>query len=58
MLVKLYDTKPWLKFEEFEILKDKIIFSMVEVGIGGHGISWNDEVDISEYELWTRGKQY
>lgn len=53
--VKLYNMKPWLDIEEFQVLKDKIIFSMVKVDCGGHGISWNDEVDLSEYELWIRG---
>ncbi|KYH35449.1 hypothetical protein CLTEP_06250 [Clostridium tepidiprofundi DSM 19306] len=56
-IVKKYDMKPWLNIEEFEILKDKIIFSMAKVDVGGYGISWNDEADISEYELWTKGKQ-
>jgi hypothetical protein len=27
----------------------------VRVDSGGYGISWNDDVDISEYELWTNG---
>ena len=23
---------------------------------GGYGVSWNDDIDISEYELWNMGK--
>jgi len=23
---------------------------------GGDGISWNDDIDLSEYELWTNGE--
>lgn len=22
---------------------------------GGYGISWNEDLDMSEYELWTKG---
>jgi hypothetical protein len=25
--------------------------------VGGYGISWNDEIDLSEYELWTNGAE-
>jgi len=28
----------------------------VKVDAGGYGISWNDDIDLSEYELWTNGK--
>lgn len=28
---------------------------IVVVDPGGYGISWNDELDMSEYELWTKG---
>ena len=24
--------------------------------IGGYGVSWNEDIDISEYELWDSGK--
>jgi len=27
----------------------------VRVDSGGYGISWNDDVDLSEYEIWTNG---
>jgi len=28
----------------------------VRVDPGGYGISWNDNIDLSEYELWTNGQ--
>jgi hypothetical protein len=53
--VKEYDMKPLLKDKRFELLKDKIIFSMVQVDAGGYGISWNDDIDLSEHEIWING---
>jgi len=37
-------------------LKNKTLFEQAEVDIGGYGVSWNDDIDISEYELWSIGK--
>ena len=31
------------------------LFNHVCVDGGGYGASWNDDIDISEYELWTNG---
>ncbi|MCT4595454.1 MAG: DUF2442 domain-containing protein [Anaeromicrobium sp.] len=44
--IKKYDMKNWFNHKNFKILKDKIIFNMVQVDVGGYGISWNDEVDL------------
>jgi hypothetical protein len=55
-IVKKYDFKPMLERPEFSNLKDKLLFSSVKVDIGGFGVSWNDELDLSEYELWINGK--
>jgi len=30
-------------------------FRALHVDAGGYGISWNDDIDLSEYELWTNG---
>jgi hypothetical protein len=38
-------------------LKDKFIFKSVRVDEGGYGISWDDEIDLSEYELWKNGTE-
>jgi hypothetical protein len=53
---KIYDLKPRLKDERFKMLRDQGFFKAVQVDGGGFGISWNDDVDLSENELWTEGK--
>jgi len=51
---KIYDCKPLMeKFEPFKVLKNEVFFKQVAVDGGGYGISWDDKVDLSEYELWT-----
>ena len=51
---KIYDCKPLIKkFEPFKPLENEIFFKQVKVDMSGYGISWNDKVDLSEYELWT-----
>ena len=52
---KEYDCSPLLQRPEFSLLKNEVFFKSVKVDRGGYGISWNDNVDISEYELWTNG---
>ncbi|MBU3143488.1 DUF2442 domain-containing protein [Clostridium sp. CF012] len=44
--------------EEFYFdIKDKNRFEQVEIDNGGYGISWNDDVDMSEFELWNIGDE-
>ncbi len=53
---KIYDMKPL--FEQiplFAKLKKNHLFSDVTVDIGGHGIVWNDDLDLSCDELWENG---
>ena len=52
---KIYDCNPLLGMEMFEVLKNDAFFKSVKVDSGGYGISWNDDADLSEYELWTNG---
>jgi hypothetical protein len=54
-ITKKYDCLPLLKRPEFLLLKNEAFFKSVRVDGGGYGISWNDDIDISEYELWTNG---
>ena len=53
---KTYDCKQLLHLERFQLLANEAFFKSVKVDSGGYGISWNDEVDLSEHELWTNGK--
>lgn len=56
-VTKLYDVKPLFDkipiFKEFE--KNPKKFSEVSVDVGGYGIVWNDELDLSCDELWENG---
>ena len=52
---KIYDFEQILQREEFQLLYNDAFFKAVKVDIGGYGISWDDDIDLSEYELWTNG---
>jgi len=53
---KLYDCKPLLAKETFAPLKEEWFFRLARVDKGGYGVSWDDDVDLSESELWENGK--
>ena len=55
-LEKEYDCQQLLNRSIFKPLQNKAFFRSVKVDNGGYGISWNDDIDISEYELWNNGK--
>ena len=53
---KIYDVKPLFDtIPVFEELQDICLFSDVTVDVGGHGIVWNDDLDLSCDELWENG---
>lgn len=54
---KIYDVKPLFdKIPAFNELKnDPEEFSCVTVDVGGYGIIWNDDFDLSCDELWENG---
>jgi hypothetical protein len=54
---KTYDCNQLLHLEMSQSLKNEAFFKSVKVDAGGYGISWNDEVDLSEYELWINSKE-
>ncbi|MBL1352215.1 MAG: DUF2442 domain-containing protein [Zetaproteobacteria bacterium] len=54
---KKYDILPLLEKEMFSPLKNPVLFKSVRVEKGGYAIFWNDDIDISEYELWKHGKE-
>jgi hypothetical protein len=41
---------------QFSNLKDTLLFNSVKADVDSYGISWNDDIDLSEYELWINGK--
>ena len=55
-VVKQLDFLPKLSEPRFEALSNKDLFDNFQIDQGGYGISWNDEIDISEYEAWTNGE--
>jgi hypothetical protein len=52
---KIYDCEQILHLDAFQLLRNDAFFKAVKVDQGGYGISWNDDIDLSEYELWTNG---
>ena len=54
---KKYDVKPLMqKWKVFNELRDIELFNRVRVDIGGYGIIWNKDIDLSSEELWENGK--
>ncbi len=55
---KEYDIKPL--FAEISAFKDleaiNGLFKQVRVDMGGYGISWNDDIDLSADEIWEHGE--
>ena len=58
-VTKIYDITPlFAKIHAFTLLKDNPSeFFSVSVDIGGYGIVWNDDLDLSCDELWENGVQ-
>jgi hypothetical protein len=55
-ITKVYDCNPLLSRAEFSLLGNDAFFKAVQVDAGGYGISWNDDIDLSEHEVWTNGR--
>lgn len=57
-IIKEYDIKKVInKWTIFENLKDKELFKKVKIDIGGYGISWNEDIDLSCEEIWQNGEK-
>lgn len=56
-VTKLYDMKPLFeRLPVFSMLRDDpAAFGCVAVDVGGYGIIWDDELDLSCDELWDHG---
>lgn len=55
-VTKIYDVKPlFQKIPVFKSLESNNDFGSVYVDVGGYGIIWNDELDLSCDELWDNG---
>lgn len=58
-VTKIYDVKPlFYKWPVFRSLQaDPDLFAQVAVDVGGYGVIWNDDVDLSCDELFANGKK-
>ena len=54
-IVKEYDCRLLVNQPAFSLLRNPAFFRLVHVDTGGYGVSWNSDIDLSEYELWTNG---
>ena len=56
-VTKLYDVKPLFeKIPAFkQLANDLAEFTCVSVDVGGYGIVWDDDLDLSCDELWENG---
>ncbi|OIO92238.1 MAG: hypothetical protein AUK03_09965 [Anaerolineae bacterium CG2_30_64_16] len=52
---KVYDCKPLLRKPVFAPLANRWLFRTVQVDPGGYGVSWNEDIDLAEAELWEHG---
>lgn len=56
-ITKIYNVKELIeKNPMFKNLKNEKLFYNVEVDVGGYGIIWNDDIDISCDELYEKGE--
>ncbi|MBD5112770.1 MAG: DUF2442 domain-containing protein [Ruminococcaceae bacterium] len=52
-IVKDYDVKQLFEnFPDYRALQNPDIFNLARVDCGGCGVSWSEDIDISECELW------
>lgn len=52
---KIYDCTSLLEEIPFTPLKDELLFRQVHADRTGYGVVWNDNIDLSESELWIHG---
>jgi hypothetical protein len=53
--VKKYSVSHLLENPTFAPLRQPAFFKSFKVEPGGYAIVWNEEIDLSEYELWKNG---
>lgn len=52
---RVYDCTPLLEEEAFAPLREEPLFRAVKADRHGHGVIWNDRIDLAESELWLHG---
>jgi hypothetical protein len=54
--IRYYDCRPLLKEEPFKALQNEALFRAVKAEEHGYAVVWNDEIDLSESEIWIHGR--
>lgn len=53
---KHYDIKKLIKkYKKYKNLENIELFKKGKVDIGGYGIVWNEDLDLSSEEIWNNG---
>jgi len=53
---KVYNVEPLInEYPDFCILTNPSVFNLVKVDSGGCGVSWTEDIDLPENELWLKG---
>jgi len=55
-IIKIYDCTPLLNEDAFKPLQNDAFFENVHTDNAGYGVAWNDDIDLSESELWIHGQ--
>ena len=55
---KKYDISKLFNNQMFAPLRNPSFFKNFRIEAGGYGLVWNEDIDISEYELWKNGVIY
>ncbi len=53
--IKRYDIAPLFGKSMFAPLQNPAFLKNVQVEQGGHAVYWNEDIDLSEFELWRKG---
>ncbi len=53
--IKKYNILHLLENPVFAPLRHPAFFRNFKIEQGGYGIVWNEDIDLSEYELWKNG---
>ena len=55
---KIYDVKKAMSYyEPFKELEDNpYLFKQAKVDCGGCAVCWNEDIDVTEWELWEMGE--
>lgn len=53
---KIYNFSQKFIDDRYQLLRNLAFFKSVQIEPGGHGLYWNNDIDISENELWLNSE--